>query len=211
MKLTQRLKVMLRALLVKAGELHAEKNGEAVTLIFDGETAEVGVEVFVEQQNGDEVEVNPAPDGEYNVDDKVYVVRDGKIAEIKDKEQPEEPKEEETPETPADPDPDPTPDPDQPVDGAEEPEAEPADNQDEPEPEAEEDRLARMEARLGEITEAIETILNAFGALESRVAEMEAKVAKLDGEPAGDPVDDREDMSETPKSRLDILRQMKQK
>ena len=93
MKLTQRLKVMLRALLVKAGELHAEKNGEAVTLIFDGETAEVGVEVFVEQQNGDEVEVNPAPDGEYNVDDKVYVVRDGKIAEIKDKEQPEEPKE----------------------------------------------------------------------------------------------------------------------
>lgn len=195
MKLTQKLKVMLRALLVKAGELHAEKNGEAVTLIFDGPTAEVGVEVFVESQNGEEVEVNPAPDGEYRVDDKVYVVADGKIAEIKYE---GEPAPQPEPEPEPEPEPDPTPDPDAPVEGAEEPEADPADNQDEEAPESEEDRLGRLEARVAEMTEALEVILNTFGELENRIASLEEKVGKLDEEPAVDPAEDREDMSETP-------------
>lgn len=192
MKLTQKLKVMLRALLVKAGELHAEKNGEAVTLIFDGPTAEVGVEVFVESQNGEEVEVNPAPDGEYRVDDKVYVVADGKIAEIKDEGEGE-------PESEPEPEPEPEPDPDSNVEGAEEePQADPADNQDEEAPESEEDRLGRLEVRVAEMTEALEVILNTFGELENRIASLEEKVGKLDEEPAVDPAEDREDMSETP-------------
>ena len=204
MKITSKLKVMLRALLVKAGSLQTDK-GE---LIFDGPSAEVGTEVFIEEQNGEEVEVKPAPDGDYLVDNKIYVVKDGKIAEIKDEEQPQE---EETPETPADPNPDTpaNPDPDKPVEGEEEePMADPADKQDEEEPESAEDRLAKAEARIGELTEAIEKIINAFGALETRVAELEAKVGKLDEEPAGDPAEDREDMSETPSTRTEILRNL---
>ena len=59
---------------------------------------EVGVEVFVEDENGEMV---AAPDGDYTTDDKVITVVDGKVTEIKDKEEEvteptEEPKPEET-------------------------------------------------------------------------------------------------------------------
>ena len=59
---------------------------------------EVGVEVFIENENGEMV---AAPDGDYTTDDKVITVVDGKVTEIKDKEKEvtepiEEPKPEET-------------------------------------------------------------------------------------------------------------------
>lgn len=67
------------------------------TLIAETEI-EVGVEVFIEDENGEMV---AAPDGDYTTDDKVITVVDGKVTEIKDKEEDvtepiEEPKPEET-------------------------------------------------------------------------------------------------------------------
>ena len=67
------------------------------TLIAESELA-VGVEVFIEDENG---EMTAAPDGDYTTDDKVITVVEGKVTEIKDKEEEvtepiEEPKPEET-------------------------------------------------------------------------------------------------------------------
>lgn len=67
------------------------------TLIAETEI-EVGVEVFIEDENGEMV---AAQDGDYTTDDKVITVVDGKVTEIKDKEEEvtepiEEPKPEET-------------------------------------------------------------------------------------------------------------------
>ena len=67
------------------------------TLIAENELA-VGVEVFIEDENGEMV---TAPDGDYTTDDKVITVVEGKVTEIKDKEKEvtepiEEPKPEET-------------------------------------------------------------------------------------------------------------------
>lgn len=67
------------------------------TLIAENELA-VGVEVFIEDENGEMV---TAPDGDYTTDDKVITVVEGKVTEIKDKEEEvtepiEEPKPEET-------------------------------------------------------------------------------------------------------------------
>ena len=66
------------------------------TLIAENEL-EVGVEVFIEDENG---EMIAAPDGDYTTDDKVITVAEGKVTEIKDKEEEvtepiEEPKPEE--------------------------------------------------------------------------------------------------------------------
>ena len=62
---------------------------EGVVLITDSENLEVGLEVFVDGDAG----LEPAPDGDYTVDDNIVVVEGGKIVEIKEKpiEQPMEP------------------------------------------------------------------------------------------------------------------------
>ena len=69
---------------------------EGVVLITDSDDLEVGLEVFVDGDEG----LTPAPDGEYTVDESIVVVEGGKIVEIKEKpiEQPVEPVVE-TPET----------------------------------------------------------------------------------------------------------------
>ena len=78
------LKEALRSILLQFDGVQTDK-GE---LTWNGDKQlEVGDEVYI-----DEV---PAPDGDYVADDKVFVVKDGKVEEIKDKE-PETP---ETPET----------------------------------------------------------------------------------------------------------------
>ena len=69
---------------------------EGVILITDSDDMEVGLEVFVDGDEG----LIPATDGEYTVDDNIILVEGGKIVEIKEKpiEQPvEEPVE--TPKT----------------------------------------------------------------------------------------------------------------
>lgn len=185
MKLTQKLKIMLRALILKAGEIETDKG----RLIYDGDELTVGTEVFVEQANGEEIEVIPAPDGEYEADGKTYVVAEGKIAEIRE---PEEPAEEESEEM------------------EDEPAAEPADEPEAPAEEGQtvEERIDVLEGRVAQILEGIEAILNAIAALEGRVDALEEKMAGLE-EPAADPIDEKdENFSDQPKSRLQIYREM---
>ena len=53
---------------------------EGKTLISEG-ALEIGSEVFVEDENG---ELAPAEDGEYNTEENVIVIADGKVAEIRE-------------------------------------------------------------------------------------------------------------------------------
>ena len=89
----QKVKLTLQKLLLQFGEVSTDKG----LLEYTGEELVVGAEVFIDG--------NPAPDGEYNIaEDKVIVVADGKVAEIKE---------------PA-PEPEPEPAPEVPVEAAEE-------------------------------------------------------------------------------------------
>ena len=71
----------------------AEITTDKAVLIVDGEITE-GAEVFVEQEG----EYVPASDGEYIAEDKIIVVAEGKISEIRDKEEEKPAEEEEKPE-----------------------------------------------------------------------------------------------------------------
>lgn len=89
----QKVKLTLQKLLLQFGEVSTDKG----LLEYTGEELMVGAEVFIDGE--------PAPDGEYKVaEDKVIVVADGKVAEIKE---------------PA-PEPEPEPAPEVPVEAAEE-------------------------------------------------------------------------------------------
>lgn len=90
MKLDKKIVKLWRAMLQLA-EIATDK----ATLIVEDTLAE-GVEVFVEDENGEYV---PAEDGEYIAEDKIIVVADGKVSEIRDKEAEEspEPSQEEEP------------------------------------------------------------------------------------------------------------------
>lgn len=135
--------------LAKTIEKFAEVNTEQGLLICNGDLVE-GSEVFIEDND----EITPAPDGEYVTEDKVIVVADGKVTEIKDKEVSEpETEPENEPETPA-----------------EEPkEEEPAE---EKEPEAEPE------------TEPAEEPTNEPDEKDAKIAELEAKIAELEAENA---------------------------
>lgn len=190
MKITKNLKLALKRVLSLAFGEVATDNG---TLIFDGDELAVGMEVFVA---GEGDELIPAADGEYVSEDKIFVVKDGVVAEIKDKNkktegdtaesEPAEPEEEEEEteeegeeeeeesntelaEEPA-------------VDPIEEPAADPE--------KSVEDRLADAEAKIGEIVAGIQSILNAFAEIEGRLAEVENKLAKVEGTPAADPAEE---------------------
>ena len=83
----QKVKLTLQKLLLQFGEMSTDKG----ILEYTGEELVVGAEVFIDG--------NPAPDGEYKITgDKVIVVADGKVAEIK--EPAPEPEPEPAPEAP---------------------------------------------------------------------------------------------------------------
>lgn len=83
----QKVKLTLQKLLLQFGEVSTDKG----LLEYTGEELVVGAEVFIDG--------NPAPDGEYKIaEDKVIVVADGKVAEIK--EPAPEPEPEPAPEVP---------------------------------------------------------------------------------------------------------------
>ena len=83
----QKVKLTLQKLLLQFGEMSTDKG----LLEYTGEELVVGAEVFIDG--------NPAPDGEYKIaGDKVIVVADGKVAEIKEPAPAPEP--EPAPETP---------------------------------------------------------------------------------------------------------------
>lgn len=81
MKLDKKIVKLWKAMLQLA-EIATDK----ATLIVEDTLAE-GVEVFVEDENGEYV---PAEDGEYVAEDKIIVVAEGKVSEIRDKEEVEE-------------------------------------------------------------------------------------------------------------------------
>ena len=78
----------LKKMLLSLSEIPTK---EGIVLITDSDDLEVGLEVFVDGDEG----LTPAPDGEYTIDDNIITVEGGKIIEIKEKpiEQPMEPEE----------------------------------------------------------------------------------------------------------------------
>lgn len=173
MKITQRLRIMLKSMLdFKMGEVKTDK----AVLVFDGEELKEGMEVYVIGEDGEPV---AAEDGDYTVEDgKVIKVVEGKVAEIIDPEAEvaEEPVEETAEEEVKQEE-------NEDVTPADEPEADPAEEK------TEEDRIAALEARLAEFTEGLNQIINSIAALEERIAGVEGKLAKVE-EPAADPVDE---------------------
>ena len=197
MKISKSLKLALKSILldVKMGEIVAKEN----TLIFDGEEYAVGTEVFV-KDNENEGEVITAPDGDYTIvegskDVKIIVVSEGKIAEIKEIETETEP---ETPEIETEVE----------AETITETEIEvlPADEtentvEDETK---QEDEIQILKDRVEEMTKGIAEMLKKIAALESKVEVLEGKMAKVEAEPAADPVEDP--VEETKMSRLSYLR-----
>ena len=104
--LMSKLKEKIKALLMQYAAVSTDKGN----LIYNTDMLEVGSEVFVEDENGENV---PAADGEYILEDgRTVVVAEGKVTEIKEKEEaPAEPEAkpaeermvDETTETPAEP------------------------------------------------------------------------------------------------------------
>ena len=76
------LRLKMAKLLLRFGMVETTEGA----LHYEGELA-VGTEVFTEDAEGNMI---PAADGEYTTDTQVIVVADGKISEIKDKENAEE-------------------------------------------------------------------------------------------------------------------------
>lgn len=126
---------------LKFGTMVSDK-GE---LYYEGEV-ENGLEVFVEDEKG---EMIPAPDGEYTVEKQIFVIAEGKIAEIK-----------EVPEAPAEP---------VVVEAEEEPVVEPAVDE----------KVAELEAKVAEKDAKIAELEAKIAELEAKVGEKEAEVVKL--------------------------------
>ena len=177
------LKVMLKALLdLKMSEVMTDK----ATLIYDADILEEGVEVFVQDpENADKV--IPAEDGEYTIEEekKIVVVKDGKVAEVKEMETEEATETQEVieaeviTETPA-----------------EDPIAE------EVMEETEDDK------RLVEILNTVTELTNRLSALEGKLTEMEERLSKVEGEPAAEPIEDENKPAEeeVKASRLSYLK-----
>lgn len=142
------IKEKLASLLMEFGEVSTDKG----TIYFEGELA-VGVEV-------QDAEGNPVADGEYVAEDKVIVVADGKVSEIKDKEV-------EEPETPETTEPTEPTEPETTVEAEEEtPESEPetehndepTEPQEAPETPEVENRVAELETKVGNLTALVEEL-----------------------------------------------------
>ena len=175
MKLTSKLKIALKSLLsISLAEIETDK----AVLIFDGELAE-GIEVFVKDEEAEDG-VKPAENGSYETETQIIEIEDGKIIKITEKEA-EKPAEEQPIEI------------EQAEESSEEPADEPEPAQDEP---SLEDRIASLEALMGEIRGALEQILNGVASLEARVDALEEKVSKVDETPADEPADENVEIEE---------------
>lgn len=180
------LKVMLKALLdLKMSKVITDK----ATLIYDADILEEGVEVFVQDpENADKV--IPAEDGEYTIEEekKIVVVKDGKVAEVKEMET------EETTEI---------------TDTTEVVEAEVITETPAEDPIAEEAiEETEDDKRLIEILDTITDLSNRLAALEGKLTEMEERLSKVEGEPAAEPIEDENKPAEeeVKASRLSYLK-----
>lgn len=178
MKITEKLKVLLKSVLsIQLAEVVTDK----ATLIYDAEELVVDTEVFIKNENE---EIVPAEDGEYITDEVTIVVKDGKVAEIIEKEV------EETVEE---------------VIEAEEIIEEPAE-----EP-IEEDVIVEEiteipTVKLEEILEVITALNNKVSALEGKITELEERLAKVEKEPIAEPIEEETVVEETKMSKLSYLK-----
>ena len=102
MKLKEKFKLLMKSVFVQFGSV-VSAEGQQIIWNEDGELAE-GYEVYMEQENENgELEYVPVPDGQYRVEDKIIVVADGKVSEIREETtvDPEETPAAEMEETPA--------------------------------------------------------------------------------------------------------------
>ena len=108
MNIKNKMKLLFKSIFTQFGSV-VSAEGQQIIWDQDGELAE-GYDVYMEQEdeNG-ELQYVPVPDGEYRVEDKVIVIVDGKVSEIKEEttvepaETPAEMEETPAPEAPADP------------------------------------------------------------------------------------------------------------
>lgn len=189
MKITERLKVMLKSILnIQMGSVNTDKG----KLVWDGEgNLEADMEVF---QIVDD-EPKPAEDGVYTTEDgKEIEVVDGKVASIKD---PEAEVATEEPEAPIE---------ETKVEQEEEELPEPLDEPEAPAEEeaSEEDRIKALEDRMQALVDALNEIVNSIAGLEGRIVELEGKMSKVEA-PAADPVDEEAPIEEH-KTRLSYMR-----
>ena len=82
MKKIQKMKMFFRYILTSFGAVNTDKG----RLVWDGnEDLKEGMEVYIEDAENDDLEYQPAADGDYTVEDgKVITVVDGKVASIED-------------------------------------------------------------------------------------------------------------------------------
>ena len=108
MNIKNKMKLLFKSIFTQFGSV-VSAEGQQIIWDQDGELAE-GYDVYMEQEdeNG-ELQYVPVPDGEYRVEDKVIVIADGKVSEIKEEttvepeETPAQMEETPAPEAPADP------------------------------------------------------------------------------------------------------------
>ena len=107
MNIKNKMKLLFKSIFTQFGSV-VSTEGQQIIWDQDGELAE-GYDVYMEQEdeNG-ELQYVPVPDGEYRVEDKIIVIADGKVSEIKEEttvetETPAQMEETPAPEAPADP------------------------------------------------------------------------------------------------------------
>lgn len=194
MKINEKLKVMLKSMLsIKLSEVITDKG----TLIYDAETLEIGVEVFVTNENG---EIEKAEDGEYVGEEVTIVVVDGKVAEIIENPSEEEEVEksneeetiveetivEETMEAKVDV-------------NVEDPTTDPI------EEEVVEENVEIPSDKLEEILETLTSLNNKILSLEGKITELEERLMKVEKEPATNPIEE-EEVETFKMSRLSYLK-----
>lgn len=172
----------------------AEVVTDKATLIYDAEKLEVGIEVYVADETNED-KVKPAEDGEYIAENEtVIVVKEGKVAEIIEKEVVEEETSEE----------------DTNVEETVEVEAEEEllEPVEDPIDEVIVDEVVEMPSeKLDEILMLITELTNKVNTLEGKIGEMEERLLKVETEPIAEPItEDETIVEETKLSKLSYLR-----
>ena len=152
----------LKKMLLSLSEIPTK---EGIVLITDSDDMEVSLEVFVDGDAG----LEPAPDGEYTVNESIVVVEGGKIVEIKEKpiEQPVETPEE-TIETP--------------MQNEEKPEEKPMENMEEPSEES--STIDDLNSIIEEQKTMIETLKTENENLKKEIEDLKKKLEEPIAQPA---------------------------
>lgn len=148
----------LKKMLLSLSEIPTK---EGIVLITDSDDMEVGLEVFVDGEEG----LTPAPDGEYTIDDNIVVIEGGKIVEIKEK--PMEPVE-----TPIE----------TPMQEEEKPEEKPMENLEEPMEES--STIDDLNSIIDEQKAMIETLKSENENLKSEIEDLKKKLEEPIAQPA---------------------------